>query len=71
MNIELLTQPISKDGKKFSLGETVISLLTSKKPKYKTATFIFGAVKPNAIEHLKPYFADFIANNGTINFYID
>lgn len=71
MNIELLTQPISNNGKNFSLGDTIISILTSKKPKYKTATFIFGAIKSNALEHLKPYLTNFIENNGTINFYID
>jgi len=71
LEIELLTQPTLNNGEAFSLGETITSILTSKKPKYKSATFIFGVLKPNAIDYLKPYLTEFLENGGTINFYID
>ena len=71
MEIELLTQPTLSNGEPFSLGEKITSILTSKKPKYKTANFMFGVLKPNAIEYLKPYFKDFLEGSGIVNFYID
>lgn len=71
MELELLTQPTLNNGEAFSLGEAITSILTSKKTKYKIATFIFGVIKPNAIEYLKPYLIEFIENNGTVNFYLD
>ena len=71
MDIQVLTQPKLSNGESFSLGESIISILTSKKPKYKTANFIFGVVRPNALEYLKPYFTTFIENKGKINFYVD
>ena len=71
MEIQLLTQPTLNSGEAFSLGEAITTILTSKRPKYKTANFIFGVIKPNAIEYLKPYLKEFIDNNGTVNFYLD
>ena len=71
MEIQLLTQPILNNGEHFSLGEKITSILESKKPKCKTANFIFGVIKQSAIDYLTPHFKDFIANNGVINFYID
>lgn len=71
MNIEILTQPKLSNGEDFKLGNEIVKLLTSKKPKYKTANFMFSLIKANAVDILKPYLKSFIENGGTINFYID
>lgn len=71
MDIEILTQPKLSNGEDFKLGNEIVKLLTSKKPKYKTANFMFSLIKANAVDILKPYLNSFIENGGTINFYID
>lgn len=71
MKTEILTQPILNDGKKFLLGEEISKLLTSKKPKYKTASFMFSLIKSNAIDILKEQLQIFINNGGIVNFYVD
>lgn len=71
MNTEILTQPKLSNGEKFTLGEETIKLLTSKKPKFKTANFMFSLIKSNAIDVLKPHLKTFIENGGNINFYVD
>lgn len=71
MNTEILTQPILNNGEQFLLGEEIVKLLTSKKPKFKTANFMFSIIKSNIIDVFKPHLKLFIDNGGTINFYID
>jgi hypothetical protein len=71
LNIEILTQPKLSNGEDFKLGNEIVKMLTSKKPKYKTANFMFSLVKSNAVDILKPYLKTFMENGGTINFYID
>jgi len=71
LNIEILTQPKHSNGEDFKLGNEIVKMLTSKKPKYKTANFMFSLIKSNAVDILKPYLKSFIDNGGTINFYID
>lgn len=71
MKTEILTQPILNDGKKFVLGEEISKLLISKKPKFKTVSFMFSLIKSNAIDILKEQLQTFITNGGTINFYVD
>lgn len=71
MNTEILIQPILGNGKPFVLGEEITKLLNSKKPKFKTANFMFSFIKADAIDILKPSFKTYLDNGGTINFYID
>ena len=71
MNIEILTQPKLSNGEDFKLGNEIIKMLASKKPKYKTANFMFSLIKSNAVDVLKPYLKSFMDNGGIINFYTD
>ena len=47
MNIEILTQPKLSNGEDFKLGNEIVKMLTSKKPKYKIANFMFSLIKSN------------------------
>jgi len=71
LNTEILTQPTLNNGEHFVLGDEIIKLLSSKKPKFKTASFMFSLIKANAIDTLKNHLKTFIDNGGSINFYID
>lgn len=71
MNTEILTQPALSNGEKFVLGDEIVKLLSSKKPKFKTVSFMFSLIKANAIDALKNHLKTFIDNGGNINFYID
>jgi len=71
VNTEILTQPTLNNGKQFLLGEEIVKLLTSKKPKFKTVNFMFSIIKSNIIDVFKPHLKLFLDNGGTINFYID
>lgn len=70
MEIKILTQPKSNDGKKFLLGDKINSLLTSKRPIYKKATFAFGLVKEKVIDTLIPNINNFISNGGELEIYM-
>lgn len=70
MDIKILTQPKLNDGKKFLLGDKIISLLNSKRPAYKKATFAFGLVKEKAVDSLTPSINNFIANGGELEIYM-
>jgi hypothetical protein len=71
LDVKLLTQPYLSTGEEFFFGDKIISLLSAKKPKFRSISFMFGLIKANVLPKLEPYIVDFLSNGGIINFYID
>lgn len=70
MNINILTQPKQFNGKDYCLGEHIISLLNSKRPKYADVSFSFGLIKDNSYEKIQDALKNFILNGGNVSFYL-
>lgn len=70
MDIKILTQPKLCNGKDFSLGEYINSLLLSKRPKYTDISLHFGVIKDNAYKKLSDSLKNFILNGGNASFYL-
>lgn len=70
LETDIFTQPCMFNGDNYSLGSRLEKLLTSKRPKYINLSLFFGLVKENAYEKLYPFFSDFMANGGKLDFYL-
>ena len=70
MDIEILTQPKLANNKDYSLGEQLVQLLSSKRPKFTEVSFFFGLIKDNAFDKVFEYIKAFILNGGNFKFYL-
>lgn len=70
MDIKILTQPELCNGKSYTLGDELNSLLLSKRPKFTEVSFFFGLVKDVTFENFSGSIKEYIMNGGDFKFYL-
>jgi hypothetical protein len=70
LNIDILTQPKLSNGKDYTLGEELKTLLLSKRPKFTEVSIFFGLIKDNAFEKIFEDIKSYMLNGGHLKFYL-